>query len=217
MAITINVRSDVDAFAATLAQAGRQQLRFATALALTRLAREVEIDTRTKLIPGSFDKPVPFTQRAFRVIPANKSRLTSEVTLKDAQRAAGYDSLFRTEEQGGVRRPERRALVVPTRIRTNAYGNIPNRAVRKLVAQKAGVFLARPGDVGGRSGKWGGVYQRIGRGKNRRLRLLVSFFDRARYAPRFPWHKHVQQIAKARLPALLRQAMAQAMATRRKQ
>lgn len=226
MAVTVSVRSDLDKFARQLDAMARGQLRFAASQALTKLAREVETDTRTKFMPAQFDKPVPFTQRAFRVLPASKAALRSEVRLKDQQQQAGYGKLLALEEEGGTRNPgsprfgkgKGRALVTPNAVKRNAYGNMPFRAVQNLLGQR-GVFLAKPGDVvhkGGAKLKWGGIYKRVGRGDKAHLKLMASFFGRVQYKPRFPWHAHVLGMAAVRFPVLLRDAMALAMATARR-
>jgi hypothetical protein len=143
-----------------------KQVKFASSKALNDTASEVR-----KAIPAglrrSLDRPVPFTvsERATFVRPARRDNLTAEVLFKDRQ--ASY---LRYQVEGGVRRPTRRALRLPSAIQLDQYGNIPRGIIQQLIAvarkesklgkrkarrikvsNKLDLFYGDPRDVGGRN------------------------------------------------------------------
>ena len=158
----------------------QRQVAFGTAVGLTRTAQEAGRGVERR-IGQAFDRPTSFTRRAVFVQPARRERPVAAVGIKNAQ--ARYLEL---QEYGGERRPARRALVVPSQVRRNAYGNLPRGAVRRLLA-RADTFSGKPR---GRGSAAAGIWQRVGpgaaRGKGgRRIQLLVAYAPRARYRPRF--------------------------------
>ncbi len=209
--LTIRLTSDLNRFAATLNQAARGQMRFAAAVALNQVARQTAAAVAKELLPQAFDRPVPFTRNAFRVIPATKQNLTAQITLKTPQQQAGYATLLGLEEHGGTR--VGRAIVTPPRqggLPLNAYGNLRRGATRAAAARK-GVFWAKLGDIKGNP--WGGLYQRA---KGGRLKLLVSFRREVQYRPRLGFYRFVEGKVRASFPAAMAAAFARAMATRRR-
>lgn len=204
----ITIRSDLDRLAGTLTDAARRQLPFATAVALTATARDVERDVREDLLPGVLDRPRPFTLRAFRVAPASKSRPVATVLLKDDQRAAGYESLFGLQEAGGDRRPTvGRALVIPFAARRDVHGNLPRRALARLKGRKD-VFVGKVGGVGG-------FWRRPSRSRGGPPTLLVAFEAVASYAPRLGFWARVAATVPAGFDRHIGPAIARALATAR--
>lgn len=186
--IVISVRTDLDRLAATVSDLARRELPFATARALTSVAYDVEADLRERHLPSVFADPVSFTAKAFRVIPAAKSKPVAQVLLKDEQQRAGYPDLLALEEHGGARSPKRPrfgggkglALVRPVGTRVNRHGNIPFRGLARAKAQRS-VFVGTVKGVGGfwrRKGKSG-------------LTLLAAFDKAASYRPRLGFWRRV--------------------------
>ena len=143
-----------------------KQVNFAASKALNDTAREVR-----KAIPAglrrSLDRPTPFTasEGATFIRPARRDNLTAEVLFKDRQ--ASY---LRYQVEGGVRRPKRRALRLPSAIQLDQYGNLPRGIIQQLIAvarkesklgkrkarriqvsNKLDLFYGDPKDVGGRN------------------------------------------------------------------
>lgn len=145
----------------------RNQVPFALALGLTRTAQRIQGDVERSL-PQNLDRPTPFTQRGVAIRPALKRRPVAYVFIKDIQ--ADY---LRRQETGGTRRPKKRAIVVPEKVRLNKYGNMTRGRVKKLLARED-VFS---GNVRG----IGGIWQRK---KNGKLKLLVRYASNAQYKPK---------------------------------
>lgn len=206
----IYVGDNIDAFYRHLSDVGRDQLPFATALALNDTAAEVRDAEQTETAKR-LDRPTPFTQRGLYVSRASKRRLTAVVGFKDRQ--AAYLALQVT---GGVRTPKGRALLVPVGARLNKYGNMPRRAVARLLA-KADTFVASRSDP-----KTGhlppGIYQRVPRGSRGgapKPKLLVAFEDRAKYQPRLRFDYVAQRRAEAVFERKFLARLDQAMRTAR--
>lgn len=125
----------------------RQQIPFAAARALTRVAAEFSRD----VLPGVLEQqlpernPTPFTKRAGRFLPADKRSLTATVYLAPMQ-----DRYLRIQRRGGPRIQkafekkyesiaqtiERRQLVPGSGAKRNQYGNVSRAAIVRL-AQEA--------------------------------------------------------------------------------
>jgi hypothetical protein len=155
--IKIDIRTDAAKAINRLEGIRRDQIPFATAYALTKIAQAaqaaLEIDTRR-----AFDRPTRFTQKAFRITPATKTRLFSSVSVKDEATGAGPAGGSRnrtalawmsTQTYGGPR-PRKgfenaleRAKVLPPgwyAIPTqwapkDAYGNVPASKLNQILSQ----------------------------------------------------------------------------------
>lgn len=145
-----------------------KQIRYASAVALTRTARRLvgEMESEVERV---FDKPVPFTRRAFGSTPATKLSLQSTVFIKDKQ--AAY---LRPSIEGGRRgqKPFERRLAgesapsgywVPGGgVRLTAAGNMTQGQIREIASsiRKSGkfgeVFIGKPaGHPNAPFGIWG--------------------------------------------------------------
>ncbi len=180
----ISVRADVKRVQKTLSALAYQQLPFATAEALTALAKLVQKE-ETKALSSTLDNPTPFTLKSIGVKAARKSTMQALVFVKDI--AASYLEPY---EFGGVHKLNSRALLNPKDIGTNQYGNIPKSALARLKG-RSDVFI---GTVKTKAGETiNGVWQRptvrvnqkikgrssVPRGANStgRLKLLIRFGD----------------------------------------
>lgn len=194
----IRVSADINRARKRLTRIQRKQLPFAIARALTQTAEftatNLNNDTRQY-----FKSPTPFTQRAFRFARASKRRLISAVFAAPRQdEYLGY-AVF-----GGTRQPKGRALLLPSGMRLNRYGNIPRRAVRRL--------LARPDTFSGTVRGIAGIWQRTSK---RRLRLLVSYASRASYDPSFPFERLSRAYVARAFPVIFDRSLRSALRTAR--
>ena len=156
----------------------QKQTRFATAVALTRIANKIREEEKAEL-PRKLDRPIPFTLRAFRYEKATKVNLRAKVFAGPVQ-----EKYLQYSVQGGTQQ-----VVVPINYKVNRYGNIPGLrrgAVIDRLAAKPDVFVGRP--------KWGtvlgpaGVWRRVGKYPSQGLLLLMAFENQAEYqADRFPF------------------------------
>lgn len=238
MTVLVNVRTNIQAFAKSLDRLAYRELPFATAQALTQLARDVakaEQANEAKVL----DRPRPFTTGAIGVIGAKKDRLAATVYMMD--RTARYLEPY---EFGGLNRLNSRALLKPVEAvkDLDQFGNLPNGYVRKLIgraikgggrngAGRGDVFV---GTVQTKAGPVNGIWQRavdqgtkavpmarVGKdgklrmGKTRKglntsghLVLLVKFEDAHPVRQRLGWFN----LANATISRNFRQAMGRALA-----
>jgi hypothetical protein len=188
----IEITSNAAAFLRGLENDRARKLPRVMAAALTRTAADVRADAARR-IASVFDRPVTFTRRAIYTANAKPSRLSARVGIKPIQ--AKYLGL---QEDGGTRRPARRALLIPVRARLNRYGNLSRGQVARL--------LARPDTFSGSINGHGGIWQRTRSGG---LKLLIAYAASARYRARFGFVAGAEAEATASLPGQFARAFAE--------
>jgi hypothetical protein len=200
----LSIHVDVSKLAERLGQYASRQLPFAVSRALNDTGHLVAKRLNDETLVA-FDRPTPFTQRAFAVLkPSDKQTLAVLVGARPIQ-----EEYLRLQVTGGTRTPKGRALVVPRRAQLNAYGNLPRSALRRLLARKD-VFVARRRDPRTRHLE-PGLYQRW----DGRLIPLIAFEEQAQYEPRFPFEEVAKAEAIMRLPDALTTRLVEAIATAR--
>ena len=111
--IAINVRDNAAELSRHLSATAREQVPFATALALTRTAKALERSTQMEL-GQVFNNPTPFVARGTFSTSANKRELTATVGMRDRTGAgrAGPAMYVKESFSGGARdlKPFERAL-----------------------------------------------------------------------------------------------------------
>lgn len=189
-----------------------KQAPFSIAKALTRIAVKARTNAN-KATRQYFDRPVPFTQRAFKFKSANKQTLEAMVyadrlqarylafgILGGARRLKGFERKFGEDQ-----------AVVPTRnIKVNSSGNIPLSTIKRLQSQPKRYFVGTP--TGGN--RPAGVYERTN--KNTKLRALAIFKEQnPKYRKRLPLEDIVAKTVKRHFAAELTQAYREAIRTAR--
>jgi hypothetical protein len=196
--IVFSVKTNFDQVTNQLATKFQSQIPFASALALTRTAQDVQREV-VKQLPAIFEYPTPFTLNAIAVTAALKSRLTSSVYIRPQQ--AKYLSV---EITGGTVEPANRALPTPVDIRRTIYGGLPLSAVKNA--------LRRPNTFSGTIHGRQGIWQRIGNG---RVILLIGWSQQWNYKPRFDFAGIAQRVIADRAIPNLQDALSRALATAR--
>jgi hypothetical protein len=199
----LSVTSDIEAFERSLSDFARRQLPFATALALNDTATDLK-DDWNDVLRNSLESPTPFTMRGVYQRRASKNKRVAEVGIKDIQ--GGYLGVL---QEGGVRRPKRKAIPIPVGQKTNKYGNMPKGAVKKLVA--------RPDTFVGKVGGVAGIYKRPKRRKKSvgSPKLMVSFQPRAKYEKKISLPERSGPRARAKFPQAFALRFRQAIDTGR--
>jgi len=192
-----------------------KQATFATALALTRTAQEVQKEEHRE-IKKVFHNPTARTKNATFVIPATKARLSAEVKIKDeTDKGTPVSKYLEAQIKGGARRHkgfENRLIdkgmmpdnmfAVPTRLmKKNQYGNVSQGQIQKILsglsAQRDNAQNARPGAPRAKnagkyfSGIISGVHGiwDVTKLKNGGAALLFIFVKSARYKSRFDFQR----------------------------
>jgi hypothetical protein len=214
MALEINIRANVAAFERDFSAFMRKQVPFATAQALTAVARKVQA-AEQKAIEETFDNPNPFTRNAVGIKPARKNNLTATVFVKDIQ--AGYlaPSVFNEPQSLG----KGKKIRTPVDIALNASHDIPKGKIKALMA-RPDVFM---GVVHGVNGLWQRVSppkqgKRHGRGAaplrpGQKLRLLVAFTRPVHVKTKLRYFEKVNEVVAQSFNAEMEAAFKKALAT----
>ena len=163
-----------------------KQIPFATALALTWTAKDVEQALKDSL-PQTFTIRSNYTERGIRITPAKKSNLAAEVGSLSPYMEAQV--VGQTESDAPV--PAEIRKTPETRI---TKGKWPGRTLRKRKAFKA--------TIGGVKGIWQ-------RKKKARfpVRLLWVFAETAKTAPRWEFRRLLDDAVAENLPKNVRRAI----------
>ncbi|MCO7569383.1 hypothetical protein NJH78_05305 [Pseudomonas chlororaphis] len=206
-AFEVSVRANVKEITKSLTALAYKQISFATAQALTALAKEVQVD-EIENITSTFKKPKPFTKKSVGMRGARKDNLTAIVFVRPI--AAKYLEPY---EGGGNHVLSGRALFNPKNIKLDQYGQLPRKVLDRLKARKD-VFI---GPVASKSGTVNGVWQRIPAKKNQpgHLKLLIRFGDALAVSKRLNYRSRAKAIVDRRFNAVFGEAMSKALATAR--
>lgn len=230
---TFNLKSNIDAFQKKVSAAAYKQIPFATAIALTEVAKRVAEDEKTNEAKV-LDRPRPFTQNAISVIRARKERQQAVVFMKDI--TARYLAPY---QFGGHNVLNSKALLKPIDAAKDLdqYGNLPKGFLAKLKGRKD-VFI---GTVQTKGGPVNGVWQRsveegtravsvvrvnrkgqvrIGKtakgiNTSGRLKLLVKFDDAHRARQYLDWFGVAERTVNKHFNREMGKALAKAIATAR--
>lgn len=169
-----------------------EQVRFATAMALTKTAKDAE-RANVQEMRRVFDRPVPYTLRAQRVVPATKDRLEAAVMVKgyqDDYRGVPPDNFLYPQVHGGARRMKafERALqrvgvlpvgwhAVPAAgARLDAHGNMSAGQINQILA-----WFQAFGEQGYSANLRAAGFKRVRQGNAKRgVRGLEYFASRGR-------------------------------------
>lgn len=228
----INVRSNVKELQRKLSDLAYKQLPFATAQALTALAKNVQAGEKDAM--GSiFDRPKPFTVNSVGITAARKDNLQATVYMKDI--AAAYLMPY---EFGGKNTLNSKALLKPVGAvsELDRFGNLPKNYLAKLRGRKD-IFI---GKVVTKAGEVNGVWQRtltegaksvgvtridkktgaLRIGKTRaalnqtgHLKLLVRFEDAHPATQHMGWFKRAEHTVRSNFDREMGKALARAIAS----
>lgn len=201
-AVMISISHNIRDFERGLSRMAREQVPFATAMALNDTAEDVQ-DAWLKHLDRRLDRPTPFTRRGIYRRRASKRRLTAEIGFKPVQ--AGY---LRLQAEGGSRLPEKRAILIPVQQRLNRYGNMPKGAVKRV--------LARDDTFSGKVRGVAGIWKRPAKSRRKgAMKLLVAFQPKVRYQPRLDLRRAAEGRARTVFPSHFARRFRSALATRR--
>lgn len=206
--INISLKADFDKLKRDLTRQQKDQLPFATSMALNLVAADVA-NQITKQMDRYLDNPTPFTQKAyqfkansFRGQRANKRNLT--VIIEPAKIQEAY---LKFQIAGGTRTPKNKMILVPTQqAPLNSYGNLSRANRKTLITSKKNFFT-----VGTRENRTPAIYKK--EGKN--IVPMAFYVQQATYKPIFPIQKIAQGVSTSRFPRRFAEAMRRAMATAR--
>ena len=176
----LSVSSDVKKLTKRIDKQYRRQIPFVTSRALNSSAFDARSAVQ-KALPKFLDRPNPFTIKGVQVGKSTKKKLIAAVgfaskTFGKLPRNAGTApaEYMKRLITGGVRKKKtNRGIPVPVNARLNKFGNLSRNYLKNKVESPRSFIATIKGTEG--------IWETRGRGKNKSLRLLVSFKDRTTY------------------------------------
>lgn len=197
--LTIDAHIDLAAFGRKL-----NQIPFATALTLTRIAQDAQLEVRREL-RSRFVLRNNWVSGGIRFSPARKDHLVSTVSSRD------YFMVL--QETGGVKTARRsKDIAIPSGVRRNKREAITGANRPRALLAKKGTFVAT---ISGLQGIWQRVGKRTAKKTGRTLRLLYVFKPSAVIRPRFGFVDTVRKVVRDRFPRQWALAVAQAVRSAR--
>lgn len=199
--MNVSVRSNIDEITGWMNRVSRQQLPFATSVALNDTAFDVRRQIVDRTMPRAFKlKNKRFPSAAMRVRKSTKRKL----------RAGVYDRLGReylvTQATGGIKRPRGRHIAVPQGVRRTSTGKISKANRPRQMLNKPRHFIATM--PSGKSGIW------KRKGKSRLpISLEYAFVTQARIPKRLRFYEDAQRTIRRRFPRRFKAAFAKAKRT----
>jgi len=237
----ISYENNFHEWAASLRGFEREQIPFATALALTDTAKDIKAE-HVRLLPLVFDRPTRFTMNSLMVTPATKYKLQATVFFKENNTQKYGKHYLMPQVQGGGR-PHKRfeywliqhglmmsdEYAVPARgLKLNAFGNISSGTIVQILSQlaaspdatqwetktsrkRAGSSRARYFAPQQGSNLHRGIWRRLGK----KVEPVLIFVKSVRYEVRYRFFDISRDTADARLHLNWAAAFDRAVATSR--
>lgn len=145
---TLTVKSNLGQFQKEFAAAVEKQVRFATAVALTRTAQKVK-EAEIAEMAAVFQNPTPYTLNSLYMKPATKANLKASVWLKyDSSKGTPAEKYLLPQIMGGQRRlkrfevalnrigvlPSGMAIVPSNAVELDSYGNVPRGLIVRILS-----------------------------------------------------------------------------------
>jgi hypothetical protein len=186
----IDIRADVRELQRKLKHA-KKQLPFAIKRGLDATAFDLQRELK-KTLPDYVHNPVAYTKAGIQVEKATKTNLVAEVGFasKSFGRAIGsipQANYMKRLIEGGTRLPESKAIAVPYKkhMKPNSKGNIPRGKIDRLLGQKDKYFSGEP--LGKKKGGGAGIWKRIGKGRNEKIKMQIAWKDKTDYQKSYPF------------------------------
>ena len=206
--MNIDVSSNIAQVTKNLTKIQKDQLPFATSMALNNVANEVAYAV-TKQMEYELDRPTPFTLKAFMTSSGkfNGKRATKRSLYAVVESKPIQAEYLKYQVYGGTRMPKKRTVAVPTRnARLNRYGNIANR--KRGLIRNSKQFV---GEIKGIEGIW----ERTGGKRSPGVKLIHAFEPTVQYRKRFNPFRAAEKVVQRKFGTILAHAIRYATATAR--
>lgn len=184
--ITFGIKSDIDEVSRAFDVMGKDQVPFATSLAMNRTAQLVQ-KTLITTMRSIFDRPTPFILNSTFIASSTKSRLQVTIGHKDASGRIPSSAFVKSEIEGGSRlmKASEKALghyYAPSKnVSLDQYGNVPGSVIKQIMSALGDggtgklkgqeIFVMQPNNPRGLKP---GVYQRLKIGTKTRHSALAG-------------------------------------------
>lgn len=214
--ISISFETDIAKAARKLKDIHAKQIPFAASRALNELAFDTREYLKKKMDTAYEGGAVRFTKNAIYSSKTTKRELMTRVYVggngsADHQRRIQY--VISTLDGGKVvpyRQSGKPFAPNKSKIRVTTVGhNMPFGFVKRNL-NKPGYFIHKAGDKGKMPP---GLYQRVGKGKRMKIKLLVAFYDQQTNKPSFKGRELAKAFAERHFNKVMGKAIAYAIAT----
>ncbi|ABK44561.1 conserved hypothetical protein [Magnetococcus marinus MC-1] len=177
-----------------------KQVRYATAVALTRTAQDAQAEVRRRL-PERFTIRTGWVAKGIRIKPAKKSDLQASVRV--------LDPFMALQETGGAKRSQSGdSLAIPYGARPNPKSVTRPGKFPGALLKKPNHFIAPLHDDPSTHAVW-----RRGGRKGRKLKMMYRFVNRVEIKPRFGFMDTVKSVVESRFQKNFNEAITEAMAS----
>lgn len=204
MSLTAEIKTNIAAANRRLNAIERNQIPFATSLALNRTAANAMVSERRNMVSDMVG-PVKWTLGSLRFKKSTKRDLTASVYVD--KRAIEY--LKYTVASRRTKYPRRQVLMVPVGLqRLGGRGRVTQRGMKRYRE----TLLARKDHFEAQIRGTRGIFQRMPQGK---VRLVVLYVDQTQYQRAWDFYANVQRQARREFGGQFRLALAYALKTAR--
>jgi hypothetical protein len=213
--MNIQLKADTKKLTKHLSYIQKQQVPFATSVALNQVAFDSRLAVQSAL-PKKLDRPTKGLVKSVIVEKSKKKHLIARVGFV----GKGFGKSLWSESpavimarliSGGTRKPKGKAIAVPIvkNIKLNKFGNLPRKKISKLLANPKRYFSGKP------TGRDGGVFERIKKkGKPGKLKMLASYESSTTYdAGRFNLSKIVSKTVARKYTGRFNASLSKALAS----
>jgi hypothetical protein len=194
MRVEVDTKSSSAKFNRVMGQLPKQ-IRYASALALTRTAQDAQEEVRRQL-PSRFIMRSQWVPKGIRIQRATKANLESTVRV--------LDDFMALQETGGIGETS-----VPIGARPKPISRTPPSKWPGALLKKPKHFIAPIKSGSDQMVLW----RRRSKKKNSPLRLMYVFEDRVKIKPRFGFAETVEQVGLERFKIRFEEAVEQALAS----
>lgn len=204
MTLQMAIKDNIAEVEKRLTRIEREQLPFATSLALNRTAAN-QMLTERRNMAAQMVGPVKWTLGSLRFSKSTKYNLAASVYVLD--RAVDYlKYTVRTRRKA----PRNETLMVPVGLpRLQGKGRVLN---KKLARSYRGQLLAKPDHFEGQVRTTRGIFQRL---PQQGIRLVVLYISQADYQKTWRFYENVSKGAAREFPGQFRLALGYALGTSR--
>lgn len=199
-----------------------RQLPFAISTAINETLKDVQTRERARILTRFTIRRRPFAERAVKIKPFSTKRTLAGVVKIEPPGGPSRADIFAKFERGGTKRPrDGQHIAVPIDARRTKSG-----VVSKTQRPKAFRFVRRTtrrGKVQARGERRTfiitngspGIYQRVGRGRSSRIRLLYAFERSVRIDRRLHFVETARRTVRERYARNFHEALLRAIRTAR--
>jgi hypothetical protein len=205
----IKVKDNIKEFTKGLSRVQKQQIPFATSVAINNTLFDMKKTNERKLATIFEGGVTAYTKRQFRFSKSTKRLPVGVFFITDEG-----EQYLKYQIDGGIRTPRGSAVIVPFKknVRLNKFGNLSKAKSPQALLAKNNVFSANIKGVGG-------IYQRskyMKSIKNSKVKLLLAYEDQTHYRnPRYPFYETNTKIADRVFGRNFKRALERALKTAR--